>query len=330
MANDAVVEKPVESSPAAQAPKETQPAGVPVESLNDAQRDKWLRTGEMPAQEAEKETPKDSKLTEEASSPSPTPEKAEVAEKEKPAESAPEGKAQEKAELPPSEARIKELLAKNKILEQQLADLRRPPERQEPAKTEEVEEAPKMEDFEDLASWTEAKINFEVKQSLAKDRELRASEETKARIDAHNKQVVQKWNESVASAKKKYPDFEEKAFAADFNIIDGSVLDRWCLESDMGTDVLYHYATHRDEFEALNRMTPVLAAREIAKTEVKLLEKPKPAPKVVSDAPKPVSEVSGRGTATDDPIAEALASGDIGKYMDLMNKKEREEFQSRR
>ena len=96
--------------------------------------------------------------------------------------------------------------------------------------------------------------------------------------------------------------------------------------SDLGTDVLYHYATHPDDFAKLNQLPTVQAAREIARLEVGILEKPKPAPKLVSSAPKPPSEVSGRGTATDDPIAEALASGDIGKYMRLSNEKERAQF----
>jgi len=213
-------------------------------------------------------------------------------------------------------------VAKNKILEQRLARLEQPVE-----KTRETEdEAPKAEDYEDIEKYVNAKVEYEVSQGIKKAREAQEAEENKSKIETKNKEIVEKWNQSVTDAKKKYSDFEEKCFGEGFNIVEGSVLDRWCLESELGTDVLYHYATHPEEFAKLNQIAnPVQAAREIARLEVKILEKPKPVAKLVSDAPKPPSEVSGRGTATDDPIAAALASGDMEKYMDLMNKKERAE-----
>jgi len=318
-----------ESSPSGTiAVEETQPV-MAVEDLSSAQRSKWLESGKLPPQVAKKEekspTPeKEEKVTEkEESSPSEEPEKVEVAEKEKVAEPAPAAKTQEKVEIPPHEARIKELLAKNKILEKRLATRELPPTVKPPEK---IEEEPKAEDFEDIGKYLDAKVKYEV----AQDRRARDEEQARIQVDAKNREIVEKWNNAVIEAKKKYPDFEEKCFSENFKIVEGSVLDRWCLESDRGTDVLHHYATHPDEFAALNRMLPMAAAIEIARTEVKLLEKPKPAPKLVSDAPKPPSEVSGRGTATDDPSAEALASGDMQKYMRLENAKERAQFVSRK
>ena len=309
-----------EDSSSSVAVEETQ-ATIPVEQLNGTQRTEWLKSGKLPTEGAKKEEKspapeKDSKVAEkEESSPS-----KEVAEKEKATESAPEAKVQEKVELSPLESRFKEVLADNKILKQRLSKLEQPP----PEKPEETEEeTPKPEDYKDIDKYLAAKVEFEVSQGIKKDRQQREAEEQSTRIETKNKEVVEGWNKRVVEAKKKHPDFEEKCFGESFNIIEGSVLDRWCLESDLGTDVLYHYATHPEEFAKLNSMPPMQAAREIARLEVGILEKPKPAPKLVSDAPKPPTEVSGRGTATDDPIAEALASGDMDKYIRLANEKER-------
>lgn len=307
--------------------EETPSATVPVEELSDSQRTKWLQSGELPKQDAKKEEKsqapaKEEKVAEEEAAPASSEEKP--AEKEVAAEPAPAAKAPAKVEIPPHEARIKELVAETKILKQRLAKLEQPPAPEKPA---EVEAAPKAEDFEDIEKYLDAKVKYEVSQ----DRKAREAEQLKVQVEAKNREVIEKWNNSVTEAKKKYPDFEDKCFSDSFKIAEGSVLDRWCLESDKGTDVLYHYATHPDEFAALNRMAPIAAAVEIARTEAKILEKPKPAPaKLVSDAPKPPAEVSGRGTATDDPIAEALASGDIEKYMRLANEKERATLGSRK
>ncbi len=314
-----------ESSPSV-AVVETQPTGIAVEDLNSEQRKEWLSSGKLPTQVAKKEEEslppaKEEKPDDkEESSPSKEPEKVEIAEKEKVVEPAPAAKPQEKVEIPPHEARIKQLLADNKILKQRLEKLEQPPEK--PAETIE-NKAPQPEDFETQAEYLAKKVEFEVEQAVKKDRETRNAEELRIKIEAKNQEILTKWNERVTEAQKKYKDFNDKVFGETFNVVEGSVLDRWCLESDLGTDVLYHYATHPDEFARLNQMVPVAAAREIARLEVGILEKPKPAAKLVSGAPKPVTEVSGRGTATDDPIAEALASGDMEKYIRLSNEKER-------
>lgn len=296
--------------------EEKQPV-MAVEDLNPTQRAKWLESGDLPkaAKNEEKSPAPAEKVTEAEES---LPSKTDDAEKEKVTESAPETKTQEKVDIPPHEARIKQLLAENKILKQREAARERPTVI--PEKTEELT-APKAEDFEDIEKFLDAKVKYEV----AQDRKAREAEQTRVQVEAKNRETIEKWNNSVIEAKKKHADFEDKCFSENFRIVEGSVLDRWCLESERGTDVLYHYATHPEEFATLSRMTPVQAAIEIARAEVKLLEKPKSA-KLVSEAPKPVTEVSARGTATDDPIGEALAAGDIGKYMRLMNEKESAQF----
>lgn len=314
------------SSPSAVAVEEPQPT-MPVEDLTDNQRAKWLETGDLPkAAKKEEKSPtpeKDADVKDESPSSDDTkePEKAEIVEVADPTPA----KAPVKTEISPSEARIRELVARTKILEQRLADRDRPPV-EVPKVTEEPE--PKAENYQDIDDYFAAKVQY----ALKKDREQREAEQAKFQVETKNKETVERWNNSVIEAKKKYPDFEEKAFSDDFAIKEGSVLDRWCLESEHGTDVLYFYATHPDEYAKLNQIAnPMKAAIELARMEVKILEKPaKPAPKLVSDAPPPPKEVSARGTATDDPIADALASGDMSKYMDLMNKKERAELSSRK
>jgi len=66
-------------------------------------------------------------------------------------------------------------------------------------------------------------------------------------------------------------------------------------ESDMAPKILSHLYTHRDELERILRLTPILAAREIGKLEIKISGTPGSQPKKVSQAPKPVKPVGDGG-----------------------------------
>jgi hypothetical protein len=102
------------------------------------------------------------------------------------------------------------------------------------------------------------------------------------------------------------------------------------LDSDVGPEVVMHlYRLPAAEQRRVASLSPLALAREIARIE-KDLSKPAgataaaaaaiPPPKRTSAAAKPATELSGsKSGSTADEAEQALADGDVGRYIDIMN-----------
>lgn len=306
----------VDSSPTGAQNVEAEAPSLEVEKFSDAERKDWL---ENRVDFPKKEKPAKEIKTEAAeSSTADAPEGAETADEA--SDSATEDKTQEipKVKVSPAEERIKDLLAKNKILESRLKVVERPKET-EPAKVE-VKPEPRAEDFETVDAYLKALTDHRVSEAIRIDRESQRNEVVKAETDAKNKEIADRWNSQVDESKKKHKDFDEVALSEATNVIEGSVLDRWLINSDLGAEMLYHYGKNLDDLAALNKMSPFDAARELTKLELKLSEAPqveraKPAPAKVTQAPPPPSIIATKGVT--DAKAAAIAAGDMGTYLRL-------------
>lgn len=304
---------------------------IVVENFTGKQRDNWLKQEhDFPSKKAAKEEKSPiskqvvvAETKEEESSTSETVEEPETAEKE--AEPAPAVKTQEAArKFSPAEARIKELLAESKVLKARLERLEKPAPQEPKAVAEKAE--PKAEDYETVDAYLKALTDHRVSEAIKLDRQERAQEAQKAEFEARQKETIDKWNNRTVEARKKHADYDEVALDPDLPIAEGSVLDHWVLESDLGAEVLYYYGQNPEELGKLNAMKPIAAAREIARVEFSILNpkeeaESKPAKAKVPQAPPPPSEVSTRGAM--DPIAAALANGDFATYARLKNAEER-------
>ena len=347
-------------STAVQTPIADSSPAVTPETMNKEQRAVWLKTGKLPEIEP----------TKAESAPAKTDEKAVTAPAEggtAPASEA--GKSQQpprktaaerKAELG---SEIQALLERRGVLKsedfwKEFDEFRKTkgekradaPAAKEPAVSEvrepkepERPKRPKRADFTTEEAYEtamekhdEALMEYPAKKA-AYDTAKAQAEEAKAKIETWNKQVEQSWKERVEAAQGKHEDFNEKAFAKDLPIVQGSPVDEWILLADSGAEMLYHLATHRDELTKLNEMKRPAQHKALAKLDEELggsgeitpkeeeAEKappPKPETKKVTAAGKPPVEVGGKGTVEADPIKTAVAKGDFKSYRTLMNDKD--------
>jgi hypothetical protein len=104
-------------------------------------------------------------------------------------------------------------------------------------------------------------------------------------------------------------------------VAENSAIDWWVMNSEKGAEVLYYYGQHRDELVKLNAMTPILAAKELARVESEVDKPATPVRQKVPQAPPPPSEVVAKGHT--DPVAAALANGDFSTYRRLKDAEER-------
>jgi len=213
-----------------------------------------------------------------------------------------------------AEGRVKEALAKSKAaeeraerLEKEIEELRkgtRKPE--ETVKTEAVKEPakdgpPKLADFtsdakyktydEALEAYQDARDEFrdrKASEKAAAEKEAAEAKTRKAEIDKRLEPAKAKhldWQEKLDETAAKYPQSANDGMTAAL---------RDC--EDMG-EMMYHFATHHDEFERVVSMEPKAAYREVLRTEIRLganqSSEPDKQEPVVSKAPAPAERITG-------------------------------------
>jgi hypothetical protein len=191
------------------------------------------------------------------------------------------------------------------------------------------------EDFVRTAAKHEAK--WEVKQEIAAENQRRAHAEAQRDLNAH-----------VEEAKKRYPDYQQRIEPAVKAIVDDQqipfAVKAIVNDSPVFTDLIYVLAEPAALADLIQtaKTNPAAAIRKIVLTEQLVqteLAKAKEAGKEKTDtaardesgkfvksevkeaasepkprAPKPPSEVGGRGTAADDPLAAAAKAGDFRSF----------------
>lgn len=164
---------------------------------------------------------------------------------------------------------------------------------------------PMEEDFEQYSDykkahskWVEDLTDWKLDQrEKAKEEKAKADEiKTKAEktIEAHNARI-DKFRETNPEYDKVLGKFVKDHGDASFSI----GLEEAVVTSDLGPAIIFELAKNPDEFDRINALSPLAAAREIGKIESRL-SKPaqteeKPTKKVKSNAPKPVSPTGGKG-----------------------------------
>lgn len=332
-----VEETKVAESSAAEVVEQQEP--VAVEDFNDAQRDEWLRTGEMPAKEkpkgAESAPAKvDEKTTEKSTEEAETltPEIEEVELKNYGAK---------------AQKRIKQLLARAKKAEEILATAERTREKPAEIKTEkesmvtEEDGKPKK-----LPYSPRPQLKDFPNQEAYEDKLFAWRDECKA-LDAAFNEATQKWEKTERDIKekllaglervnKKYPDNLEvvkplfqKLVAERANLPEVT----WFLNTtEVLPDLLYAFGGDFkfDEFLALAKSNPAKAVRMLSSMEADIIAaigktakvEESPKKKLVSEAPPPPKEVGGKGVAAGDEEEAALKAGDGDRYRELANKRE--------
>jgi hypothetical protein len=123
--------------------------------------------------------------------------------------------------------------------------------------------------------------------------------------------------EKAEKAAERFPDFHAVVSNPNLHINDAMV--EFIAESDLGADVAYYLGKNPMKASVIAQMSPVKAARELAKLESELAARPKATP---SKAPEPIKPVGSRGSS-----GTALPSDDDD--IETWMRKERERMRKR-
>ena len=156
---------------------------------------------------------------------------------------------------------------------------------------------PRMEDFDDIDKFTEAKAKYLADKSIRTERERQAREHHAKAQREYQQSVTENWEGRVSAADEKYDDFDE--------VVGDLKPDNWfsmtVMACENAEDVAYHLGKNEKEAARIAALPPHIGIREIGKLEAKLAAKPVKAEKP-SQAPEPIKPLEPTVTSdTDEP-----------------------------
>lgn len=153
---------------------------------------------------------------------------------------------------------------------------------------------PKSDDFETHEAYVEAIADWKYEQRKNAD----AQKERETNAKSHFQQSVESLQTKVKEFQKVQKDFEEVLEeVADIPMSMG--VQESLLGSDFGPQVMYELAKDRENYERINALSPLAAARELGRIEARIAEKmpSKEEPVKNSKAPAPMKPVGGNVSA---------------------------------
>lgn len=210
-----------------------------------------------------------------------------------------------------AEKRADELEARLKALESKAAP-----------KVEEAVE-PQPQDFKDGVEFARALAKFEADKAVKAYQQLQAETRQKADAAALDAARIAR-NKAFAQT---VDDYEETvASLTDHDLVVPPVMGQYLMESEASAALMYYFAKHPSEFEAIAQLSPIKAIAAMGKLEIKLEPKveSKDEPKVDvkserSRAPTPITPVTGNQGTVDKPLAEMNTRETI-EYWEARNK----------
>ena len=235
-------------------------------------------------------------------------EKAETAETSEPSETEQEVKDEDESEQSEEKKpkkgfkkRIDKLTKKNAELEKKLAFLEGRVTAEKPVEAK-VEAQPEGKPTPDkyatheefLEALTDWKVDQREKAKEAKSQEEKAKSEILSKVDVYTKGVEQ--------VQEKFDDWEDVMDGVN-HIAPSLAVQQLLLESENGPELAYHLAKDPKEFARINALSPVAAAREFGKFEVKHQSAQKESKETkTTKAPAPIKPVGSKASAvTKDP-----------------------------
>lgn len=175
----------------------------------------------------------------------------------------------------------------------------------------EIGEPPKENDFTDWFEYQNAKAAYETeKRIVARDLRKQASQakETEAR---RSTEMLSEYQERQREAKASIPDFDKVVKAAQLPV--SPVVGQLLLESEKSAVIEYHLAKNPETLHRLNSLSPLSAAKEMARLEDRLSL---PNPKTATSAAPPLRSPKG-GAA---PVMD-LSKMSMDEYVAYRNRK---------
>lgn len=159
---------------------------------------------------------------------------------------------------------------------------------------------PQPTDFDDYNKYVAALTDHRVR----KARMEWDQDQTRREREKTQQERMQGLHTRLQEGYAKYPDYEEVAFDRTATHITPMIVDI-IAECENPADLAYYLAKNRVEGVAISRMTPIRAAREIAKIEARLAGQTpaaQPPPRKQTGAPPPINPIStGASKVVKDP-----------------------------
>jgi flagellar biosynthesis GTPase FlhF len=131
----------------------------------------------------------------------------------------------------------------------------------------EAPKEPKPADFATVAEYTDALVEYRVAEKFKAERE---KQEREAAEQAAAERV-RKFQERVAKANEKYPDFDEVVNSlsrSEHDLVPIAVIE-FMQESEFGTDILYGFAKDPKTLDRFRKLSPARLNAELGKLEAK-------------------------------------------------------------
>lgn len=176
---------------------------------------------------------------------------------------------------------------------------------------QQAKQEPKPEAFADDEQYQMARLDH-----LANQRAEKLLEQREQARAAESRQEA--FIEKAEKASERYPDFQ--TVVSNPNLPINDAMAEYIAESDEGGEVAYFLGKNPMRAAQIAQLSPVKAARELARIESELASKPKAQP---SKAPDPITPVGSRGAARSS--SSPSDSDDIATWM----QKERERMRKR-
>lgn len=185
--------------------------------------------------------------------------------------------------------RIDKLATKLNQKEQELEQLRQQLQnREQPAPSQQaqqqVDNKPKMADFDTIEDFTEA---------LAEWKYNNISE--KQQIQQVQQQKAQSYNQKVEQFMETAPDFVLAVNEIDHVIQRDPLAFEFIFESDVGPQLAYHLANHQDELNKIMQLSPTRRIAALGRIENELISKSKSTIKT-QKVPEPIGRVTSNSS----------------------------------
>jgi len=169
-----------------------------------------------------------------------------------------------------------------------------PPQSAPPAQDLGIGPEPRQDAFDDYQKYLDAKIGYEVnKAKTTWDRDQARKNE-----DQQRQQKFVNLQERINEGYKQFPDFEEVAL--DRTVPITPMITEILADTDRPAELAYYLGKNRAEAIQISRMTPIQAARALAKIETKMAESgvPPPSNPKLPGAPPPIKPLGSSHTVT--------------------------------
>ncbi|MEK1931858.1 MAG: hypothetical protein AAAC47_19160 [Pararhizobium sp.] len=159
-----------------------------------------------------------------------------------------------------------------------------------------IGDPPKEDDFNgDWFAYERALTAYETEKRIATRDIRRQAQEAQAASRRHSETILQDFQDRQHEARKAISDFDQVVRAVDTELPPHAI--QLILESEKGAVIQYHLAKNPEALERLTGMSPLAAAKEIARLEDRLSL---PNPKTATKAAPPINAPKGGAAPTVD------------------------------